>query len=311
MCEWHWTYGDGSSSTGPTGEHLFEDPGRFQIRGDSPASKRLMGLLSPSPPAAPPEILSSNLAAHHGTELALTFNEAVETSQMTSRLASGYRYRESHAHRSRWITDLHPTARQKPLQDADTLHLSGIADQAQKAESNTSYPNRGRATLMAILQERPGVSLGNRRRAESPVRSRVLGAETAVTLTPRGTARFDSAFAMRPAGGFFAGVRGPSIAIESPSGSKRTYEISVEAVLTPATALQRRQGVILTSASKSRSNFTLSQQGQGTLLLPAHEESRRLDVFQDLSGGHPTSPAGPCRGHLFAGRDRRPISTAC
>jgi len=265
---WHWTYGDGSSSTGPTGEHLFEDPGRFHIVA-TVGEQTLTGLLSLAA-AAPPQILSSSLR-HHGTKIVVVFDEAIETSQMISRLASatpiaGHTIED----------DGHRLALQlaKPLHAADTLHLSGITDRAQT-------PNRLGATQIEIEPAvwpayREGlVFLWETGDAPNLLFDPELGAETAVTLTAKGTARFDSAFAMQPAGGHYEVPESASnrICLEC----KRTYEISIEMVLAPA-PLQNRRGVILTSASGSRRNFTLEQQGRG-LYLGLRMRSRGDEAF--------------------------------
>lgn len=251
--EWQWTFGDGASSTGPTAEHVFQEPGRFRVLATS-GEQTLKGQVSVTP-AAPPEVLSSTLR-RDGTELVVTFDEAIDPSRMTSRLESGAPI-ESHSMEQeahRLILHLG-----KPLQGADILHLSGVADVAR--EPNTSQALRLEIDPPMWPASRQNlVFLWETGDAPNLLFDPELGADTAVTLTPKGTARLDSAFAMQPAGGHFEVAEAASnrVCLEC----QRTYEISVEMVLTPAT-LPTRRGVILTSASKSRRNFSLEQQAAG------------------------------------------------
>lgn len=125
--EWHWDFGDGSTSTGSTDEHVYRSPGRFQVVATTDGRK-LAGQVTVAP-TAPPRVLSSTLRSN-STEIVVAFDEAIETSEMIYRLESGTPI-EGHrldAGGHRLILRLG-----KPLSGADELHLQGIADRAQAA----------------------------------------------------------------------------------------------------------------------------------------------------------------------------------
>jgi hypothetical protein len=162
----------------------------------------------------------------------------------------------------------------EPLPGADILHLQGIADRAQ-------VPNTVSAARIEIEPplwpaSRDGLAfLWESGDSPNLLFDPDLGADTAVNLTAKDTARFDSNFRMQPAGGRFEIPQSASnrVCLEC----KRTYEMTIELVLTPESPLSRR-GVILTSASKSRRNFTLEQQAAG-LYFGLRMKSRGDEAF--------------------------------
>ena len=251
--EWHWSFGDGSSATGSTGEHVYRSPGRFQVVAAA-GEQTLTGQVSVTP-AAPPRVLSSTLRTN-STELVVTFDEAIETSQMICTLASGTPI-EGHALEGddhRLVLRMGET-----LPSADSLHLDGITDQAQKPNAMGPVEIEIEPPLWPASTQGL-VFLWETGDAPNLLFDPVLGADTAVTLRPRSLARLDSNFAMQPAGGHFEIPESASSRVILQS--QRTNEISIEIVLTPANLADRR-GVILTAASKSRRNFTLEQQTGG------------------------------------------------
>lgn len=269
---WSWTYGDGSASSGPTGEHIFQRPGRFRVTAIA-SGQQLEGLVSVTP-AEPPRILSSSLR-DGGTQIIVAFDEAIEISNMASRLASGP------AIESRTLEDdgrrlvLHL---ESPLHEASSLHLSGITDQTPTAHVMGQIEIEVEPPLWPATRDGL-VFLWESGDAPNLLFDPELGAEAAVTLTARGRAQLDPAFAMQPAGGRFEVPEADSNRVCQ--DCKRTYEMTLEMVLTPASPPPRR-AVILTSASKSRRNFVLEQQGQ-SLVLGLRMKSRGEEAIPKVS----------------------------
>lgn len=266
--DWQWTYGDGSGSTGPTGEHTYREAGIFQVRATS-AGQTLVGQVSVSP-SAPPRILSSSLR-NRASDLILAFDEPIDITQMDHRLESGTPIAGQTLERDGHQLVLHLD---KPLRRADFLHIEGISDRAQS-------PNSMKTVRLEIAPPTWPVSTADLvfvwEHGDAPnlLFDPALGADTAVTLTPRGTARFDSDFAMQPAGGHFeiAAAAADRICL----ACKKTYEISIEMVVTPSDPAVRR-GVIMASASKSRRNFSLEEEA-GRIYFGQRMKSRGDDAF--------------------------------
>ena len=249
--EWHWDFGDGS--TGSTGEHVYKNPGRFQVVATA-NGQTLTGQVAVAPTAAP-QVLSSTLRSN-STEIVVAFDEAIEISQTDYRLESGTPIEGQTLESGGQRLILRLTG---PLRGSDALHLQGVADRAQVANTMAAARIEIRPPLWPASTDGL-VFLWETGDSPNLLFDPELGADTAVTLTARDTARLDSDFRMQPAGGHFEMPESASnrVCLEC----KRTYELTLEMVLIPEKPPNRR-GIILTSASKSRRNFTLEQQAKG------------------------------------------------
>ena len=281
--EWQWSYGDGTTAEGPTGDHLYTEPGRYEIvarMGDTTLRGQVVVTA-----ATPPTILSSTLH-RNGEEIVTVFDESVDISGMGAALESDTPIAAVELDRD--YRRLRLTVIEA-LSTPDILVLTGITDRAQSP--NSMEPVRQVIEMPMWPATRDGLTLlwetGD---ATNLLYDSALEAETAVTMTPRGRARLDSSFAMLPSGGHFEASQGASSRVIS--ASKKTYEISIEMTIEPFVPQQQGSAVILTSASRSRRNFSLEQHGSKlvfTLRMKSRGEQAVARVpLVDLPTGHPT-----------------------
>lgn len=257
--DWQWNYGDGDTSQGPTGEHLYTDAGRYSITARSGALQ-LYGQVVVGAAAAP-RVLSSVLR-RNGTEILVNFDEAVNITDLDARLESGIPLAVTELDRDNRRLRIRPA---HPLTADDVLTLRGLTDRAQVA--NVLPPTAVAVQLPSWPAARDSLTLGwQTGDAANLLYDPDLAAETAVTMTPRGLARFDAFFRMQPEGGRFEAPEAVSRRVVL--ASKKTYEISIEMTIKPARLARPGPAIIVTSASKSRRNFTLEQEGSGLFLIP-------------------------------------------
>ena len=244
-----WDYGDGESSTGIPGEHLYKTPGRYRITAIRDAIK-LEGWIEVAA-ASPPQPLSTQLL-RNGFEIAVLFDEKISIAEFTAQLESGLQILGSRLDRGKTRLRIQV---QEPIRAPDRLRLRNIEDRAQR-------PNR--LVEVEIEVEPPRWPSDARglvfvwQTGDSPnlLFDEELQAETAVILNPRGLARLDSHFALLPQGGSF--VADDSSLHRIRNGCQRTNELSIELTVRPL-ADSRRNGVLLTTAGKGWSNFRLSE----------------------------------------------------
>lgn len=296
--EWQWSYGDGATSMGSSGEHLYTKPGRYQIAARS-GDTTLHGQVVVTA-AGPPTLLSSSLH-RNGEEIVNVFDEAIDISGLDAKLESGILVGAAELDRDNRRLRLRLA---EALTTTDVLVLQGITDRAlvpnplpptEKVIELPTWPAT-RDSLTLLWETGDALNL---------LYDAALDAETAVTMTPRGRARLDSFFRMLPAGGRFEASEGASRRVVL--ASKKTYEISIEMTIEPDPPQQQGAAIILTSASKSRRNFSLEQQGS-QLFLTLRMKSRGEEAFprvplMELPSGHPahivvTYSPGSLRAHL-------------
>ena len=249
---WQWSYGDGASTTGPTGEHLYRKPGRYEVVARS-GGQNLRGQISVSAPE-PPEVLSISVR-RHGREIVIVFDEAIDVSAMIARLQSGSTLSRHSLDREGHRLILHLA---DSLRSADHLELIGVTDRAQRPNTLPDTILNIEPALWPASHERIEF-LWESGEAANLLFDPTLDAETAVTLTPRGKAHLGSTFAMRPGGGWFEVPEDSSTRVSD--AIKKTYEVSVELVVRPDPVPAGRRGVILTSARRGHRNFILEQRG--------------------------------------------------
>ena len=271
---WQWRYGDGTTSTGSSGEHLYTEPGRYEIVAQSSVGETLRGQVVVAA-GAPPTVLSSSLH-RNGEEIVTVFDEAIDVSALDASLDSGISIATVELDRDHRRLRLRLT---ETLSTSDVLTLTGITDRAQN-------PNPLPVTRQTIELPTWPVTfdsltlLWETGDAVNLLYDPDLDAETAVTMTPRGTARLDSLFRMVPAGGRFEAAEGAANRVVL--ASKKTYEMTIEMTIEPDRADQRGSAIILTSASKSRRNFSLEQQGS-QLFLTLRMKSRGDQALPRIS----------------------------
>ena len=267
--EWQWSYGDGTTSIGSSGEHLYTRPGRYEIAARSDDTILLGQVVVTA--AGPPTLLSTSLH-RNGEEIVAVFDEAIDISGLDARLESGILVGAAELDRENRRLRLRLA---EALTTSDVLVLQGITDRAlvpnplpptERVIELPTWPAT-RDSLTLLWETADAVNL---------LYDPTLDAETAVTMTPRGRARLDSFFRMLPAGGRFEASEGASRRVVL--ASKKTYEISIEMTIEPDPRQQRGSAIILTSASKSRRNFSLEQQGS-QLFFTLRMKSRGEQAF--------------------------------
>ncbi len=246
---WVWDYGDGKSSAGVSGEHLYETPGRYRITA-SRDEEVLEGWIEVAA-ASPPRPLSIQLL-RNGSEIAVLFDEQISIASLTAQLDSGLEVRGFDLDRGNTRLRIQV---QGSIRAPDRLRLRNIEDRAQR-------PNQ--LVEIEIEVEPPRWPSDTRglvfvwQTADSPnlLFDEALQAETAVLLEPRGLARLDSDFTLLPQGGSF--VADDSSLHRIRNECQRTNELSIELTIRPRSGAGS-DGVLLTTAGKGWSNFSLSE----------------------------------------------------
>lgn len=271
--DWQWSYGDGATSRGPLGEHVFARAGRFEVLATA-GQQQLRGQVAVAA-ARPPVPLAVSLLAR-GRELVVAFDEPIQITRLEATLESGHRiddYLLDHEDRRLRLQLAEPLTR------ADRLHLAGITDRAQ-------HPNSMAPAVLAVEPplwpaSREGlIFLWQTGDAPNLVFDPALGAEAATILSPRGAARLDPFFAMDPHGGSFVPTEETSRRVFAQI--KSTYELSLESVIEPDSSLGERTGVVLAMANKWRMNFSLEQVGR-TLLFGIRMRHRGDDAYPRIA----------------------------
>lgn len=249
--QWNWDFGDGTRSTAAVGEHTYERPGRFKVQAVS--GNRLLRGQVVVKPAQPPDVISVSLL-QNGQEIVILFDEPTEITQLEARLESGIllagQALDRDARRLR-------VQLREPIRTRDRLVLSGVADRAQR-------PNVLAATALTIdpprwPADRRGLTfLWETGDAPNLLYDPEIEAETAIILSPRGSARLDQNLTLAPNGGSFEASEAAASRVFR--DLKSTYELTVEVVMEPDTRPPGSVGTILNAGSGSRQNFVLEQQ---------------------------------------------------
>lgn len=275
---WRWRFGDGATAEGAAVEHVWTEPGRYEVRARRDGVER-RGLVVVRP-ARPPRALAATTRAG-GVELVVEFDEPVEASSARIELASGAGIagHEVTGDGRRLSVRL-----AEPLRRRDRLTLAGVRDRAQRP--NTMAPATLEVEPPAWPASREGlVFLWQTADAANLVSDPELGADRAYTLTATGGARLDAAFAMLPAGGTF--VLGRDEAARLRAAVQATNEISLEATVEAGAT----DGRIVTWADERAINFWL-EQSAGRLYFGLHAGGRgpgaypRVELLE-LPAGRP------------------------
>lgn len=262
---WSWDLGDGSLADGPTAEHEFERPGRYEViaRADG---ESLRGRVVVDPAEAPGVVSASLL--EDGREISVVFDEAVEISELVVKLDSGIEIERTGLDRQDQRLRLRLA---NPIDEEDRLELSGVRDTAQ--QPNEIQPLSLPIELPLWPTRRDGlVFLFRTANAPNLVQDAEMAAATAVQLEPRGRARLDYRFSLLPSGGFFAASESDAARVFS--GGKATYELTLEAIVEPFRTLRGKRGVILASGPLRRLNFSLEQRGSKLVFLARTRRSK-------------------------------------
>lgn len=221
---WRWDFGDGERARGTTAAHRYTLPGRYEVSATL-AEERLTGWVTVHP-ARPPRPLGA-VSRDEGRRVEVRFDEPVDSASTSFRFESGAVTRD-------W--SLSPDGRSlsielvEPLDRADTLHVSGLVDRAQR-------PNRMEPAALDIApplwpSSRDGLGfVWANRAAPNLVFDPALNAERACTVEPSGRAVFDHDFAMvLGRGTFTASVEDMDAIVRATRASNR---MTLEAFVTP------------------------------------------------------------------------------
>lgn len=263
---YRWSWGDGATAEGTTGEHTFDRPGLFGISATAD-DVELIGRAIVEPPK-PPRVTKVQVS-HSGSAVTLRFDEPIDVEDATWTLESGALVRSFEQIDDARGLVLHLD---QPLITIDRLVVEGIRDRSAR-------PNVMSRTSLDLLPaswpvDRTGLVLlwetGN---SANLVLDEDRGVEESVILRAHGPARLDHSWALLPSGGRFTASK--EIANRLRWACQATNELTVEAVVQPQPTARSR-GVIL-AAAQGKQNFVLSQQAD-TLLMSIRVKSRGPDA---------------------------------
>ena len=271
--EWLWNYGDGTEQTAPAGKHTYKKAGQYRVTATS-GERVLRQTVRVLPRKAPRATVSVMDSSH----LVVEFDEPIKADDAEVSLTSGTAVEGLML--GPLQRKLHITL-EAAIQPADTLLLSGVFDLAQVPNpvANPKIPikrppwpsNRDGLVFLWETNKAPNVYL-------EPV------SETfqSVTLVTKGSVRFDRDGVMVLGGGVFCA---PNAGYGAVSWSKLTDELTIEATITPANALQGHTGnpsrVLVCRADHylawDQGFFALHQEGN-KLVLYLSNRSQRFEL---------------------------------
>ena len=259
--DWQWRLdgvdaGDGSARF----EHVFEQAGSYRVEARREGGDPLLGVVR-ARPARPPEV--TGVTVRRGREIVVRFDEEVDLAAVSAELDSTMAVErvEPGADGSSLIVE---TAEE--LRDFEILRLDGVRDRAQRPNSMPaielevpppSWP-ASRRGLVFLWQS--GDALNEIERPEG-------GVPRTCRLEPQGRAWFDRHYAMELAGGLFFADKDSVLAILE--GCRKTYELTLEATLTPRAGLEGAEDVariVSFSSGLGSRNLTLGQRGDRLVL---------------------------------------------
>jgi hypothetical protein len=267
---YRWSWGDGATAEGTTGEHTFDRPGFFGISATA-GDVELTGRALVEPPK-PPHVTKVQVS-QSGSAVTLRFDEPVDVEDATWTLESGALIKSFEQ-----IDDGRGLVLKldRPVITLDRLVVTGIRDTA-------SLPNIMAETSLELLAanwpvDRTGlVMLWETGSSANLVLDEDRGVEESVILRAHGPARLDHNWALLPSGGRFTASK--EIANRLRWACQATNELTVEAVVRPQPTVRKR-GVIL-AAAQGKQNFVLSQQAD-TLLMSIRVKSRGPDASPEV-----------------------------
>ncbi len=187
--DWQWRFGDGAGARGPSAAHRFTEPGRYEVtatRGATTLRGRVTVLA-----ARPPRALDAG-SREEGRRVEVGFDEPVAADSPALRFESGAAIRDwSLSADGRSLT----IELAEPLAGADTLHLAGFVDRAERP--NPMAPSALSIDPPLWPSDRDGLAfLWANGAAPNLVFDPALGVERASTVEPHGRSVLDHHFAM-------------------------------------------------------------------------------------------------------------------
>jgi hypothetical protein len=273
---WRWSFGDGATSEGPSGEHTYLEPGRYTVVA-SRDQEELRGAVVVGE-AAPPVPLEVTLL-QNGLAVAVVFDEpiGIDGAQLAFESGRGIAATRVGGDGRSLIIDL-----EEPFRGLDRLTLAGIGDRAQRVNLLATtvlevepplWPSR-RDGLVFVWETGDAANL---------VFDPELDADRAFNLQSSGLARLDGHFAMALDGGSFVLDRQESLHLLH--AIKQSNQVTIQAVIRPATGspADGRRSIIAWAGGKRGYNFRLVQR-EGVVALElrtAHKGSKRaLELFE-------------------------------
>jgi hypothetical protein len=273
---WRWSFGDGATSEGPSGEHTYLEPGRYTVVA-SRDQEELRGAVVVGE-AAPPVPLEVTLL-QNGLAVAVVFDEpiGIDGAQLAFESGRGIAATRVGGDGRSLIIDL-----EEPFRGLDRLTLAGIGDRAQRVNLLATtvlevepplWPSR-RDGLVFVWETGDAANL---------VFDPELDADRAFNLQSSGLARLDGHSAMALDGGSF--VLDREEALHLLHAIKQSNQVAIQAVIRPAPASPAggRRSIIAWAGGKRGYNFRLVQRG-GVVVLElrtAHKGSKReLELFE-------------------------------
>ena len=257
--QWRWSFGEGSTATGSAVRHTFARAGSYRVEavggpGDADP-QRLTGRVVVRPPR-PPEVVRV-VTAERGRRLSVSFDEPVYLEDLAAELGSLRKVVEHSLSDDGRVLELAVSGEHL---GPDTLQLTGITDRAER-------PNRMPPASIEIEpatwpSRREGLAfLWQNARGPNLMVDPESGQGRAGTVEPRGLARFDRNFAMRPSGGWFlAPADAARFAFD---GLRKTYEMTLEIAVRPADGDPPPDDrAILVSGNRRGWDFALTQEGE-------------------------------------------------
>jgi len=173
---WHWDFGDDRTANGPRTSHTYTRPGEYQVQATY-NGKQLNGLVTVEP-GAPPKLLGGWLKSDR--EIMVQFDEPIKIDQLSASLDSRVKVNRSSVDEKGTMLILELAGK---LSQADTLHLHGITDAAQRP--NRMSPQAVQITPLAWPSNREGLQYLFET-AGRPIASRLVkAARVAVLISNR------------------------------------------------------------------------------------------------------------------------------
>ena len=254
--KWQWDFGEGVARGSSIVSYLYEDPGQYLVSATQDEDTR-QGWVTVEK-RGPPRLLAARVRG--GDIIELCFDEKILVVELKAKLAS-------EAKIAKW--QLGPDEQsllltvEGRLRRRDTLIIEGVGDQAKSTNFTKPLTVPLRAPLWPT--DRNGLALAWRTR-EQPnlVHDEPDKPGRTFHLAPRGLARYNHHFAMQTArGAFVAEDAGADLLAKC----TETSELTIEAVILPASLNSDRLGYIISLSTGAGSrNFTLAQKRDALLL---------------------------------------------
>ncbi|QDU47896.1 LamG-like jellyroll fold domain-containing protein [Gimesia panareensis] len=245
---WHWDFGDGRTANGPRTSHTYYRPGEYQVRA-SYNGKQLNGLVTVEP-GAPPKLLGGWLSGDR--EIMVQFDEPIKVDSLSASLDSRVKVTRSSVDEKGTKLTL---ALSGKLSQADTLHLHGITDAAQRP--NRLSPQSVQIKPLSWPSNREGLQYLFETAGAANRIPAGGGVSRSFNLQPRGRAQYNHDGAMVLGGGAFL-VEDADESLQR--ACQKTKQLTIEAVIRTDHLNQSGPARIVTFSQNAGSrNFTLGQ----------------------------------------------------